>query len=91
MENAGVFIGKKDYSYWYRWKRIRMAGKKQNMASMRRKLMNLVDLDEPTSFFDHVFFGMRCSQCVQLKGKTLDHRRSDRKRVLPGEEMRKPR
>ena len=24
-----------------------------------------------------------CSHCVRGKGKTLDHRRSDRKRVLP--------
>ena len=33
-----------------------MFRKKHNMASMRKKLMKLVDLDEPISFLDHVFF-----------------------------------
>ena len=32
-----------------------MAGRKQNMAPMWKKLMNLVDLGEPTSFLDHVY------------------------------------
>ena len=35
---------------------IKVAGKKQNMAHMWKKLMTNVDLDEPTSFLDHVFF-----------------------------------
>ena len=29
---------------------INMAGKKQNMAPMWKKMMNIVDIDEPTSF-----------------------------------------
>ena len=40
---------------------IKMAGKKQKMATMWKKLMKLVDLDEPTSYFDHVYYG--CTQC----------------------------
>ena len=32
-----------------------MAGKKQNMAPMWKKLMKNVDLDEPTSHLDHVY------------------------------------
>ena len=36
---------------------IKMAGKKQNMSSMWKKLMKNVDLDEPTSFPDHVNLG----------------------------------
>ena len=31
-----------------------MAGKKQYMAPMWKKMMNNVDIDEPTSFLDHV-------------------------------------
>ena len=31
---------------------IKMAGKKQNMAPRWKKLMNSVDLDEPTSFLE---------------------------------------
>ena len=37
---------------------INMAGKRQHMDSVWKKLMKKVDLDEPTSFVDHVFFGM---------------------------------
>ena len=33
---------------------IKMAGKKQNMASMWKEMMKSVDIDEPTSFLDHV-------------------------------------
>ena len=32
-----------------------MAGKKQNMAPMWKKEMKNDDLDEPTSFLDHVY------------------------------------
>ena len=34
---------------------IKMAGKKQNMASMWKKLMKNVDIGEPTTFLDHVY------------------------------------
>ena len=34
-----------------------MSGKKQNLAPMWKKLMNDVDIEEPTSFLDHVQFG----------------------------------
>ena len=38
---------------------IRKAGRKQNTAPMwEKKLMKLVDLGEPTSFLDRVFFWM---------------------------------
>ena len=36
---------------------IKMAGKKQNLAPMWKKLIKNVDLDEPTSFLDHVYLG----------------------------------
>ena len=34
---------------------IRMAGNMQNMAPMWKKMMKNVDIDEPTSFFHHVY------------------------------------
>ena len=37
---------------------IKMVGNKQNMAPMWKKSLKNVDLDEPTSFLDHVFVGM---------------------------------
>ena len=44
---------------------IKMAGKKQNMARMWKNLMNNVDLDEPTSFLDHVYLGCTQRECKQ--------------------------
>ena len=43
---------------------IKMAGKKQNLAPMWKKLMKNVDIDEPTSFLDHVYLG-----CIQRECK----------------------
>ena len=39
---------------------IKMAGTKQSMAPVWKKVMKNVDLDEPTSFLDHVY--LRCTQ-----------------------------
>ena len=44
---------------------IKMAGKKQNMAPMSKKMMKNIDLDEPTSFLAHVYLG-----CTQRDCKT---------------------
>ena len=44
---------------------IKMAGKMQKMAPMWKKLMKDVDLDEPTSFLDHVYLG-----CTQTRMQT---------------------
>ena len=43
---------------------IKMAGENQNMAPMWKKLMKNVDLDEPTSFLYHIYFG-----CTQRESK----------------------
>ena len=51
--NQGLFLSVYAYD-------INVAGKKQNMAPMWKKLMKNVDLDEPTSFLDHVYLG--CTQ-----------------------------
>ena len=41
---------------------IKMAGKKPNMAPMWKNDEN-VDIDEPTSFLDHVFLGCTQREC----------------------------
>ena len=40
-----------------------MSGKKQSMAPMWKTLMKSVDLDEPTSFLDHVHLGCTQRDC----------------------------
>ena len=40
-----------------------MSGKKQNMPPMLKTLTKHVDLDEPTSFFDHVHLGCTQREC----------------------------
>ena len=40
-----------------------MAGKKQNMVPMSKKMMENVDIDEPTSFLGHVYLGCTQRQC----------------------------
>ena len=40
-----------------------MAGKKQYLAPMWKKLMNNVDLDELRSFLDHVYLGCTQREC----------------------------
>ena len=40
-----------------------MAGKKQSMAPMWKEMTINVDIDEPTSFFDHVYLGGTQREC----------------------------
>ena len=42
---------------------INVAGKKQNLAPMWKKLMKDVDIEEPTSFLDHVHLGCTQREC----------------------------
>ena len=42
---------------------IKMAGKKQNLAPMWKKLMKDVDIEEPQSFLDHVYLGCTKREC----------------------------
>ena len=46
---------------------VKMAGHKQNTAPMWKKLMKLVDLDEPTSFLDHIYLGCTQRECKPNK------------------------
>ena len=48
---------------------IRIAGKKQNLAPMWKRLMKKnVDIDEPTSFLDHVYSGCTQRACEPNEG-----------------------
>ena len=40
-----------------------MSGRKQNSSPMWKKLMELVDLGEPTSFLDKVYLGCTQREC----------------------------
>ena len=55
--SVSSFAEHKDRAYRYMWNDTQMAGGKQNLSPMWKKLMKNVDLDEPTSFLDHVNLG----------------------------------
>ena len=56
---------------------IRLAGKKHNLDPMWKLLKKEVDLGEPTSFLDHVFFFLLCTQRqCQTSKDTVDNYRT---------------
>ena len=73
--NVSSFIVKKDYSYLCMWMTSKLAGKKQNVDPMWKVLNKEVDLGEPTSFFDHVFFGCTQRQC-EISKDVVDNQRA---------------
>ena len=55
---------------------IKLAGKKQNLDPMWKVLNKEVDLEEPTSFLDHVFLACTQRQCEEKQrycGQLLNH------------------
>ena len=60
-------------SYRFTW----MTSGKQNLSSMWKKLMKLMDLGEPTSFIDHVHLG-----CTQRECKPNDNILTNREKCL---------
>ena len=54
---------------------IKLAGKKQNLDPMWKLLNKEVDLEEPTSFFDHVYLGCTQRQC-EISKNTVDNYRT---------------
>ena len=46
---------------------IKLTGKKQNIDPMWKVLMKDVDLGEPTTFLDHVYFGCTQRECQTSK------------------------
>ena len=47
---------------------IKLAGKKQDLDPLWKKLNKQVDLGQPTSFLDHVYLGYTQRQCETLQG-----------------------
>ena len=58
-----------------------MAGRQQIMAPMWKKLMELVDLDEPTSFPDHVYLGCTQRECQPNEDVVNQHREMFESRI----------
>ena len=56
-------------------KMARMAGMKQSVVPMWKKLMKLVDLGEPTSFLDHEYLGYPQRECKPNEN-TIDQYRA---------------
>ena len=54
---------KKDFFLSVYVEDIELIGKKQNVSPMWKKLMKDVDIEEPTSFLDHVFLGCTRREC----------------------------
>ena len=58
-----------------------MTGKTQNLSPMWKTLMTNYDLDEPTSFLDHAYFGMHSQRVrkpneiiIEEYRETFEHR-----------------
>ena len=43
---------------------IKMAGRRQNLSPMSKKLLKLVDFGEPTPFLDHIYLGSTQRECT---------------------------
>ena len=63
---------------------IKMAGENQNMARMWKKLMKHVDLDEPTSFLDHVYLGSTQRECKPNETIIEQHTQMFESRISAG-------
>ena len=63
---------------------IKLAGKKQNLDPMWKLLNKEVDLGEPTSFLDHVYFGCTQQQCQTSKDLVDNYRTMFESRISAG-------
>ena len=61
--NAYLFTETQKLFWWVYVDDIEIAGKKQNLALMCKKLMKNVDIEDPTSYLDHVYLGCTQRQC----------------------------
>ena len=61
-----------------------MAGKKQNMAQIWKTFMKLVELDEPTSFLNHVYLGCSQHECKSNEIIVDEHRKIFESRISAG-------
>ena len=63
---------------------IKLAGKKHNLDPMWKVLNKEVDLKEPTSFLDHVYFGCTQRQCEISKDIVDNYRTMFESRISAG-------
>ena len=61
-----------------------MGGRKQNMAPIWKKLRELVDVDEPTSFLNHVFLGCTQRECKPNEISTEQYEEMFESRISAG-------
>ena len=69
---------------------IKFAGKKQNIDPMWKLLNKVVDLGEPTSFFDHVYLGCTQRQCEISKDVVDNCRTMFESRISAGRTEKLP-
>ena len=60
---------------------INLAGKKQNIDPTWQILMEDVDVDEPTSFLDHVYMGCTQRECEASKDVVDNYRNMFESRI----------
>ena len=63
---------------------IKLAGKKQNIDPMWKVFVKEVDLGEPTSFLDHVYFGCTQRECETSKDVVDNCRNMFESRISAG-------
>ena len=63
---------------------IKLAGKKQNLDPMWKLINKEVDLEEPTSFLDHVYLGCTQRQCEISKDIVDNYRTMFESRISAG-------
>ena len=61
-----------------------MAGRQQNTPPTWKKLMEHVDLEEPTSFLDHVFLGCTQRECKSNESIIEKYAKMLRSRISAG-------
>ena len=69
---------------------IKLVGKKQNIDPVWKILMKHVDLDEPTSFFDHVYLGCIQRECETSKDIVENYRNMFESRISAGAKEKLP-
>ena len=87
--NAYSYTVKKGYFYLC-VDDIKLAGKKQNIDPMWKLLNKEVDLGEPTSFLDHVYFGCTQRKCEISKDIVDNYRTMFESRISAGRTEKLP-
>ena len=81
--NVSLLIVKKDYSYLCMCGRHKTGLRETNLDPMW-KVLNKVDLGEPTSFLDHVYLGCTQRQCEISKDIVDNYRTMFESRISAG-------